>query len=415
MKFTLICLALKKQGASSKYLADMHNVYPDEIALGPSSGTAYEQAFLASPYASVVLNWSGQVLACNRRAAQAWWQFPPNATDAIVGTQFAKVTNLPEDEALDRIRTALAAGTVAIPMLNARAPMNKDGVPLRVCLLESEELGEYRLLVSQDVLRPTINAISSIQKQKSIAVRQVRELGDKSVHLEQSLEAARIFTNAASHDLRGPLGSLTGLLKLFSRKFGDDLPEHGQTYLEKIQASADRLQELTLCLLDYASASAGKIEVSKVEVGSVLQSVREELKPQLEACGGTFDIKAGPIEIEAQPVLIRTLFSNICSNALKYRNPGRPLQVMGSARFAASGCIEILVSDNGIGIAEADAERIFKPFERVNSSEPGSGIGLATCAEICKRHGWHISAEGQLGKGTMIRVEIPLAPQLIGS
>lgn len=389
---------------------DQSSAFEREIDVpraGPSSSCIHESAFLASPYASVVLNWDGDVVACNRRAAQAWWLGAPSAAGDLVGTPFSAISALSHNETVDLIRTASATGVVTIPMKNVRSPLNAKGVVLRSCLLESNGLGDYRILLSQDVLRPTVNAITSINREKSKVDRRVRELGYKSQHLEQSLDAARIFTNAASHDLRGPLGSLTGLLKLFTLKFADDLPEKGRAYLEKIGASADRLQELTLCLLDYASASAGEVRLEKVEINKVFDTVREDLSAQLLECSGTMEVSTKSVEIQAQPVLMRTLLSNLCQNAIKYRHPDRPLRISTNARFADNGHIEILVSDNGQGLDPRDTMRIFRPFERLEAGGSGSGIGLATCAEICKRHGWHISATGALGVGATFKVDVP--------
>ena len=137
----------------------LETVRQDAPDFGAPKTSPFEQAFLASPYASVVLNWSGQVLACNRRAAQSWWQAAPGATEVIVGTRFADITTLSEDEVLQRVQNALAVGTVSIPMLHGRKSPRDEGVLLRACLLETEVLGDYRILLSQDVLRPTVQAI----------------------------------------------------------------------------------------------------------------------------------------------------------------------------------------------------------------------------------------------------------------
>ena len=136
--------------------------------------------------------------------------------------------------------------------------------------------------------------------------------------------------------------------------------------------------------------------------------MREELAQEFDAVGGSFDIDARHIEIQGQPLLMRTLLNNICANSIKYRDDRRPLHLRASAGFSDSGDVELLIEDNGFGIDPSDAQRIFKPFERLNSTVPGSGIGLATCAEICRRHGWQITATGAKGAGTTFRIVVPL-------
>jgi signal transduction histidine kinase len=114
---------------------------------------------------------------------------------------------------------------------------------------------------------------------------------------------------------------------------------------------------------------------------------------------------------------MRQLLQNLIGNAIKFRRPGVAPHVVVRAHPAthaqadAEIVWELRVADNGIGLEPANAERIFKPFERLHAHATfeGSGLGLAVCARIVERHGGRIRAEGQPGTGTTFVVTLPAA------
>jgi signal transduction histidine kinase len=148
----------------------------------------------------------------------------------------------------------------------------------------------------------------------------------------------------------------------------------------------------------------------------VAQEVVADLAHGLAESGGTVEIGALPA-IEADRLQMRQLLQNLIGNAIKFRRPGVAPHVVVSAAPSPRGDAdpdvlwELRVTDNGIGLDPAQAERIFKPFERLHShtSFEGSGLGLAVCARIVERHGGRIRAEGQPGIGTTMVVMIPAA------
>lgn len=368
----------------------------------------YETAYQYSPYASVVVDWNGQILACNRRAVQTWWKIAQDQSETIVGTNICDVISLDVEEVQKRIRSGLRSGTVELPMMNVPRPRSRPNIALRASLLPATVSSEHRILLSQDVLIATAQAIAKINQQKEKARKAAAWFSSKSALLEESLNGARIFTNAVSHDLRGPLGSLNKLLSMFDAKYSDDLPDNGQYYIQLMREAAQNLQDLTLCLLDHASATSGQIAVRNVSLNQLLFEVRDALTEQITEAGGTLHISAPQANILAEPLLLRNLVVNLILNSVKYRSANRPLHIYAEVNFLLPDLIELMIRDNGEGFPPDKAKTIFQPFERLNSEKPGSGIGLATCAEICKRHGWDISAEASKDAGACFRVLIPL-------
>jgi len=118
--------------------------------------------------------------------------------------------------------------------------------------------------------------------------------------------------------------------------------------------------------------------------------------------------------IEADEVQITQLFQNLISNALKFHSPGKPPEINIYSHYPKNktdkeGMVEIRIQDNGIGFNEKYLDRIFQPFQRLNTNGefPGIGMGLTICRKIVDNHGGTITAHSSPGKGTTIVVRLP--------
>jgi len=122
--------------------------------------------------------------------------------------------------------------------------------------------------------------------------------------------------------------------------------------------------------------------------------------------------------IEGSSILLYQLFYNLIFNSLKFAKEGTPPEIRitsekvvapGSGTSADDEYVLIKIDDNGIGFSNADAERIFKPFSRLNSKDKyeGTGLGLALCKKIVERHGGTIEARGGEGIGSTFLVTLP--------
>src|SRR6185503_14336404 len=110
---------------------------------------------------------------------------------------------------------------------------------------------------------------------------------------------------------------------------------------------------------------------------------------------------------KADPVQLTQLFQNLIGNAVKFRGDAPPRVHIRAERKGPDW--EFSVSDNGIGIAPQDFQRIFVVFQHLHSSDKyaGTGIGLAVCNKIVERHNGRIWVESKLGKGTTFRFTLP--------
>lgn len=231
--------------------------------------------------------------------------------------------------------------------------------------------------------------------------------------LERSNRELTEFAAVASHDLRAPLRSVSSFVSLIEEDYGEVFTDEGRTYVGRLKAAVSRMTALIDGLLALARVRAKGEPFVVVPLGEVAQEVVADLAHGLAESGGAVDL--GPLPaIEADRLQMRQLLQNLIGNAIKFRRPGVPPRVTVSAMPARLGegdgdLWELRVGDNGIGLEPVQAERIFKPFERLHSHAAfeGSGLGLAVCARIVERHGGRIRAEGQPGAGTTLIVTIP--------
>lgn len=275
-----------------------------------------------------------------------------------------------------------------------------------------EELDEYRSWLEELVDERTEDLRLINKKLKSeIAERKLvqKELLRMTASLQRSNADLEQFAYVASHDLREPLMLVTAFAERLLRHYGGGLDQRGREYVERIIRSAGTLRELVEALLQLSRVSTSTRPFEPLDLNLLLLDVLEGLEELIARSGARVEV--GPLPaLYGDPVLIRQLFQNLISNALKYHQPEVLPEVKVNGRRLGDGSCEISVADNGIGIAEKDLERIFEPFVRLHSREvsDGCGMGLATCRKIVDRHRGEIKAWSQPGQGSVILVKLPV-------
>lgn len=241
----------------------------------------------------------------------------------------------------------------------------------------------------------------------------IRELNRSNAELEE-------FAYVASHDMQEPLRKLLTFSERLTSKFKDVLQDEGQLYLNRIAAATDNMRLLIDNLLDFSRISRTGEAFETTGLDDVLHKVLSDLEVSIEEKQATVTADKLPA-IEAQAPQMKQLFTNILSNALKFRKPSvSPVINITSVPVAAEEVIrhglrnqtryhKIQFSDNGIGFEQEYANRIFQIFQRLHGKAeyPGSGIGLAICKKIVEYHNGLIYAKGQLDEGAVITVILP--------
>ncbi len=217
------------------------------------------------------------------------------------------------------------------------------------------------------------------------------------------------FAFAASHDIQAPIRNIKGLLNILQEDAVTQLDENNSEVLAMALAAAQRLTELTTGILQFAeSGSRGHI-VKVVDCQALLANITLDLNVDLTLNHTVLQIGDMP-KINAIEIPTRQLFQNLIGNAVKFhrQDEGHTPRITVTAERYNEGW-KFKVVDNGIGIAENNLQRLFKPFTRLNLSSEfsGSGLGLTLCQRAVRKHGGEIWVESTLGEGTTFHFTYP--------
>ncbi|HEX2994325.1 MAG TPA: PAS domain S-box protein, partial [Anaerolineales bacterium] len=225
--------------------------------------------------------------------------------------------------------------------------------------------------------------------------------------LERSNRELEQFAFTASHDLQEPLRKI--------EVFGDLLLESSRSlsgrernYLDRMRDAAGRMRDMVDGLLQLSRVTTQGKSFVQVDLSQLIAKVLYDLENQIRRTGGKVDVGNLPA-IEGDPLQLHQLMQNLIGNALKYHQLDAPPAVNIYAK-QLPGKVQIFVEDHGIGFDQADAERIFQPFQRLvgRSQYEGSGIGLAICRRIVERHSGEIAARSTPDRGTTFIVTLPI-------
>ena len=215
------------------------------------------------------------------------------------------------------------------------------------------------------------------------------------------------FSHTVAHDLQAPVRTVKSFAELLTRHHASQLQGAGTEFLTLITEAAAGMQQLIQALLQYAQVGQAALDCRPVSVAEVLATVQRHMAATLAEAQGEVQVGLLPT-VWADAVQLQQLFQNLLSNAVRYRQPERTLEIVVTGEETADGWT-LAVTDNGQGIPAEQLERIFAPLVRLQGAEiPGTGLGLALCRTIVERHGGRVWAESAgLGHGTTIRWTLP--------
>ena len=222
---------------------------------------------------------------------------------------------------------------------------------------------------------------------------------------QRRIEELTSFAAVAAHDLKGPLAAVQGWIEVAEDALGNDTSTAAQA-LQRGRSATDRMSSEIDDWLTYNVAREGVVAPEPVPLQPVLDGIVATYP------GGDFLIET-PDVVHADPTLLRHLLVNLIGNAVKYTRPGeKAIVTIRSFATKDRNWVRIYVVDAGIGIPEGEESAIFEPFRRapaVHGNYEGSGLGLALCKRIVRRHGGLISAERNEGPGSTFTVTLPRA------
>ena len=202
-----------------------------------------------------------------------------------------------------------------------------------------------------------------------------------------------ILAHKTAHDLRTPINTMSGLLHLLSQRF--DLDQHSKTseYVGYMRRALAQMEALTDTFSDHTRTSSASTMPEMTDLRSALDDVLKVLHHEITAASATCNISGSGSAILADPFLLRIMLTNLMRNALHFRHPNRKACVDITLRRMEDGAVGLRIADNGTGFDPAQAHAIFLPFRNDTISGREHGMGLAACRDICRKHGWGITAQ----------------------
>ena len=253
-------------------------------------------------------------------------------------------------------------------------------------------------------LQKTNAALTQAKERLAIANQ---NLSQRTEALSQANEELQRFAYALAHDLNSPLRGISALTELLVERNAERLDQSSKECAGMIVSKVQRMQSLIKGLLDYADATEKPATTSSVDCNAVFEQVKQVLDSEIKQCGAQITVARLPAVLATESQLVQ-VFSNLVSNAIKYRPSIRQPRIQISATERGREWV-FCVSDNGIGLDMKYADEIFGMFNRLHGENQykGSGIGLALCKTVVQRHGGQIWVESEVGKGCRFFFTLP--------
>jgi signal transduction histidine kinase len=281
-------------------------------------------------------------------------------------------------------------------------------------------------------------AVISYTRELAAARRTVEELNagleervkERTADLGKANEEIQRFAYIVTHDLRAPLVNIMGFTSELETGVGavktyieaqpadaadNDAVEARQAALEDlpeavsfIRAATRKMDGLINAILKISREGRRQLKPEKVNLQELAEATSAAVHHQVADSDGDIstDIRVG--QVYTDRLSIEQVLGNLLDNAIKYREPSRPLRVNITARHLPGNRVVIEVADNGRGIAEMDHERVFELFRRSGSqNHPGEGIGLAHVRTMVRSLGGDVTLTSTLGQGTTFIINLP--------
>lgn len=237
-----------------------------------------------------------------------------------------------------------------------------------------------------------------------------KRLRQEEKELKRSNSELEKFAYVASHDLQEPLRKVQAFGDRLRARIDDQLDEKSKDYLSRMLQAANRMSTLISDLLSFSRIATHGRSFKSCDLNETLKGVINDLEVALEQSKTQLEIGELP-KLKVDEPQIRQLFQNLVGNAIKFRKPEGEHKLVIWSKVKDNGKeVSIHFKDNGIGLEQQYAERIFEVFQRLHARTEydGTGIGLAICRKIVDRHGGNIKVVSTLNSGAEFIVTLPL-------
>jgi light-regulated signal transduction histidine kinase (bacteriophytochrome) len=234
------------------------------------------------------------------------------------------------------------------------------------------------------------------------------ELAKTNADLQSVNKELEAFAYSVSHDLRAPVRHIAGFTELLQKNAEAVLDDKSRHHIAMILDSANRMGTLVDDLLAFSRIGRADTQKTTVKLEQLVKGVVSEIAPDIQGRKIVWQIGELPI-CYGDPAMLRHVFGNLISNALKFTRPREQAEIEISSFNHQPNEVVVFIKDNGVGFDMKYKDKLFGVFQRLHSQEAfeGTGIGLATVERVVRRHGGRVWAESSVDHGATFFVALP--------
>ncbi len=248
------------------------------------------------------------------------------------------------------------------------------------------------------LLKINSNSEKSLLQNQLIIKQQYNELKKTNSELDR-------FVYSASHDLRAPLSSISGLVQLV---LNSNMDSH-EAYMHMIQNRVEAMDKFIGEIIDYSRNARVEVEHKPIQLKSLVCEVWETLNYFQGSDQVQFVVDMDhELTLISDPYRLKVILNNLLANSIKYADHKKDSFVKVTSQ-RINGVVDICIEDNGIGIHPEHHSRVFDMFYRATESSKGSGLGLFIVLEAINKMNGSIRMNSELGKGTAFTISLPSA------
>jgi len=323
------------------------------------------------------------------------------------GTQFLIEVAAPYNQIESVLRGLLLTFALGLPLIVALA-IGGGYLLMRRALHPVDDIRQKAAQITSRNLSERLPVVHTGDELERLAT----DLNRMIARLEESFLQINRFSADASHELRTPLTILQGELEAVAQK-GQSLPPDVRDTIGSALEETQRLSKIVESLLAISRLEAGEARVQplRLDFAELARTTADQMKLLAEEKHISLTSDGNePVEVEADPSRLKQVVVNLLDNAIKYTPEGGEVSV---SVMRQDGHAVLEVGDSGIGISSVDLPHIFDRFYRADKARSrqmgGTGLGLSIVRSICLAHGGQIIVNSTEGRGSLFRVELPLA------
>ena len=235
-----------------------------------------------------------------------------------------------------------------------------------------------------------------------------RAVDERTRDLQQMNLDLDAFARQLAHELRTPIGHVQGLAQMLADRGAPRLLAQDHELLQLQVAAAQRMRETVDALLELARSTLQPMPLETVDLSALAHQVVSELPALPRRAPLRWHIQLD-MSVSANAAALKIVLLNLMGNAAKFTRDGATPRARVGLRADADSGLRISVQDNGVGFDPSRAAQLFKPFSRLHARDDyaGSGIGLSIVQRIVERHGGHVEAKAEVGRGACFEFTLP--------